>query len=51
MQYKNDNLLLLICGTMDKTLMDICNRIAFLNRVSNQRPEKCDLEKIKRANP
>jgi hypothetical protein len=26
-------------------------RIAFLNLVSNRRPEKCDFEAIKRANP
>ena len=26
------------------------HRIAFLNLVSNRRPEKCDFEKIKRAN-
>jgi hypothetical protein len=27
------------------------NRIAFLNLVSNHRPEKCGFEAIKRANP
>jgi hypothetical protein len=27
------------------------NRIVFLNLVSNRMPEKCGIEKIKRANP
>jgi hypothetical protein len=36
---------------MDKTLTKYLNRIAFLNLVSNYRPEKCGFGKIKRANP
>ena len=31
--------------------MDICNRIAILNLLSNLRPEKGGLMKMKRANP